>query len=66
MQPDARLDEMQVHDYARQLFNARGDKAVADAAHNAKVCADSGAAAQAETWRRVEAAIKLMRGPHQS
>jgi len=65
MQTNARIDELQVHDYARLLLNARGDKAVADAAHKAQLCAERGAADQAETWRRIEAAIKVMRGPHQ-
>jgi hypothetical protein len=65
MQAEARMDELQVQDYARQLLEARGDKALADAAQKARTLADEGHDDQAETWRRIEAAMKIMRGPHQ-
>jgi hypothetical protein len=58
--------ESEIHDYARQLFTARGDKAVADAAQKARAFEEKGNAEEAETWRHIEAAIKLMLGPHQS
>ena len=61
-----RMREIDIHDYARQLLDAHGDKAVAEAAHRASACEAEGKNEQAETWRRVEAALKLMRGPHES
>jgi hypothetical protein len=61
-----RMQEMDIHDYARQLFDARGDKAVVEAAQKARSLEERGQREEAETWRHVEAALKLMRGPHAS
>ena len=66
-EPDAmRMQEIDIHDYARQLLEAHGDKAVAEAAQKACMLESQGESEQAETWRRVEAALKLIRGPHES
>ena len=56
----------EVQDYARQLFEARGLKAIAEAAQKARVCEEQGDSEQAQTWRRVEAALMQMRGPNVS
>ena len=61
-----RMQETEIHDYARQLLEAHGDKAVAEAAQKACSCEEQGDKEDAETWRRIEAAMKLMRGPHAS
>jgi hypothetical protein len=61
-----RMQEIDIHDYARQLLEAHGDKAVAEAAQKACAFEKQGASEQAETWRHIEAALKLMRGPHES
>jgi hypothetical protein len=61
-----RMQETEIHDYARQLLEAHGDKAVAEAAQRACEFEKRGEAEQAETWRHIEAALKLMRGPHVS
>ncbi len=42
------MDMNEIHDYARRLLDAHGDKY------------------QARDWRRIQAAIKEMRGPHES
>jgi hypothetical protein len=60
------LQEIEIHDYARQLLEAHGGKAVAEAAQKARACEKQGKNEEAETWRQIEAALKLMRGPHQS
>jgi hypothetical protein len=65
MQQDSRMGELEVHDYARALFNAHGNRARAQAAHRARELAEEGNSRQAETWRRIEAAIQSMDGPHQ-
>jgi hypothetical protein len=54
------MREMEIHDYARQLLEAHGPKAIAEAAQNAIELE------LAKTWRHIEDAMKLMRGPHQS
>jgi hypothetical protein len=61
-----RMQEIEIHDYARQLLEAHGDKAVAEAAQKACALEKQGESEQAETWRHIEAALKLMRGPHES
>jgi len=61
-----RMREIDVHDYARQLLEAHGDGAVAEVAQKACACEQQGEADDAESWRRIEAAMKLMRGPHAS
>jgi hypothetical protein len=61
-----KMQEIEIHDYARQLLEAHGDKAVAEAAQRACDFERKGDSEQAETWRHIEAAMKLMRGPHES
>jgi len=61
-----RMQEIDIHDYARQLLEAHGDKAVAEAAQKASALEKQGQNEQAETWRHIEAALKLMRGPHET
>ena len=54
-----------VSDYARELFQAHGDKAIAEAAQKAAAMEKRGDEDQARTWRRIEAALKELAGPHQ-
>jgi hypothetical protein len=56
----------EVREYARRLLEAHGAKAIAEAAQRAAACEKSGDKERAETWRRVESALLLMRGPRQS
>lgn len=58
--------ETEIHEYARQLLDAHGDRAVAEAAHRAVACEQRDDKDQATAWRHVEAALKGMRGPRQS
>jgi hypothetical protein len=60
------MRQAELYDYARQLLEARGANAVAEAAQKACVFERQGRSEQAETWRHIGAALKLMRGPHQS
>jgi hypothetical protein len=59
-----RMREIDIQDYARQLLEAHGESALVEAAQKACACEEKGQTEQAETWRHVEAALKLMRGPH--
>jgi hypothetical protein len=61
-----RMRESDVYEYARQLLEAHGDGAVAQVAQKACACEQKGEAEDAESWRRIEAAMKLIRGPHAS
>jgi hypothetical protein len=64
--PLMRMSEIEIHDYARQLFEAYGDRAVAQAAQKACSYEEKGDTEEAETWRHIEAVLQLMRGPHVS
>jgi hypothetical protein len=60
------MQEIEIQDYARQLLEARGAAAVVEAAQKASAFEMQGNKEDAETWRHIEAALKLMRGPHES
>jgi len=60
------MQESEIQDYARQLFEARGDRALVEAAQHASSFEAKGNAEEAKTWRHIEAAIRLMRGPNVS
>jgi hypothetical protein len=59
------LHEIDVHEFARQMLEAHGDKAIAEAAQRACTLEKEGKREVAETWRHIEAALKMIRGPHQ-
>jgi hypothetical protein len=63
---DGAMRETEIHTYARQLLEAHGAKAIAEAARNAIELEEKGEIELAKTWRHIEDAMKLMRGPHQS
>jgi hypothetical protein len=60
------MREIEIHDYARQLLEAHGARAIAEAAQKAISLEQQGDFERAKDWRHIEDAIKLMRGPHQS
>lgn len=60
------MKESEIHDYARQLLEAHGAAAIAEAARKARHFEQGGEREKADTWRRIEAALKLMRGPRES
>jgi hypothetical protein len=51
---------------ARYLFETHGAKAIAEAAQKAASFQDAGDEEQSKDWRRVEAVLWEMRGPHES
>ena len=55
-----------IQDYARRLFEAHGLKAISEVAQKASTLEQQGDEEQAKTWRRIEAALVQMRGPHVS
>lgn len=54
-----------VENYATQLFDQMGPKAIAHAAQKARDCEAEGDETAAGTWRKVEQALLEKRGPHQ-
>jgi len=61
-----RMEEIEIYDYARQLLEAHGEMAVVEAAQKARSFEEKGQTEDAETWRSIEAVLKMMRGPHVS
>jgi hypothetical protein len=51
---------------ARHFFETQGAKAIAEVARKAASFEDAGDEEQSRTWRRVEAVLWEMRGPHES
>lgn len=60
------MQAMDIQEQARRLQEARGDLALAQAAQKARHCEQLGDTKQAETWRRIEAALRHMHGPRVS
>ncbi|MFY9641219.1 MAG: hypothetical protein ACLPJW_08330 [Rhodomicrobium sp.] len=60
------MQESEVHVYARQLWKARGQKAIAEAAQRALEFEKKHEREQADRWRRIEAILMQIRGPRQS
>ena len=57
------MDEITINEYARQLLEAHGDRAVAEAAQRAVASEQRKDKQEAKTWRHIEAALKAMRAP---
>ena len=55
------MNEMEVVDYARRLFEAHGDKAEAEAAQREAAARDQNNEAEASDWARIRLAIHEMR-----
>jgi hypothetical protein len=58
--------EIQIHTIARQMLEKHGFEAIAQAAQQAVACEKNGDNEEAQEWRHIEAAMKIMRGPNQS
>ncbi|MGD8810690.1 MAG: hypothetical protein PVG24_13860 [Gammaproteobacteria bacterium] len=56
------MRESDVADYAKRLLAAHGGKAEAEAAAKAREFEEKNDTDQAETWRKIRAAISEMRG----
>lgn len=59
------MNAADISNFAYRLYEAHGAKAVAEAAQKAVSFEKAGDKEQSKTWRRVEAVLQEMRGPHQ-
>ncbi len=57
------MEETVITEYARELMEAHGQSAIAEAAQRAVACERNKDKEGADTWRRVEGALQLLRGP---
>jgi hypothetical protein len=60
------MREIEINERARQLLDTYGPQAIVEAARKAVTLEAKGETEEATAWRHIEAAMKLMRGPHQS
>jgi hypothetical protein len=60
------MNQIEIHEYARQLRDQCGLHAILVAAQKASSFERSGETEQASEWRQIEAALKVMQAPHQS
>jgi len=60
------ISETQIHTLARQMLERHGPEAIAHAAQNALTCEQKGQVDEANEWRHIKDAMKIMTGPHQS
>ena len=60
------MKAVDVTELARQLHEARGHRAIAEAAQKAAELERLGKEGEAQQWRRIEKALVQMRGPHVS
>ena len=63
---DMNMSETQIHTIARQMLEQHGPEAIAQAAQKAQLCERQGETDDAEEWRHIAEAMRMMRGPHQS
>ena len=60
------MQATEIQSYARQLFEAEGVRSIAIAAKKAQMFERQNDTEQAQAWRRIEAALILMRGPRET
>ena len=60
------MNTTEISALARQLYDARGAKAIAEAARRSEQLAQAGDSEQAKIWERVEAVLREMSGPRQT
>ena len=60
------MQTSEIENYARQLFDELGPRAIAVAARRATEAKESGNEGESDKWRRIEQALLNMRGPHES
>jgi hypothetical protein len=60
------MEVVNIQTVARQLYESQGAKAIAEAAQKAAAHERRGETENAHTWRRIEAALMLLRGPRET
>ena len=59
------MQQVEIREHARVLWDAHGPKAIAMVAQRARDLEEQGDKRNAENWRRIEAALLVRRGPPQ-
>jgi hypothetical protein len=60
------MEAAHIHAAARELLEQQGSQAIVIAAQRAQMCERQHKSEEAQTWRRIEAALMQLRGPRQA
>ena len=60
------MQAVEIQSHARKMLEAHGAQAILEATRKAKSCEQAGDDTAASDWRRIESALRLMRGPRES
>ena len=60
------MQAVEIQSHARKMLEAHGAHAILEATRKAKGCEHAGDKAGASDWRRIESALRLMRGPRET
>jgi hypothetical protein len=60
------MQAVEIQTQARMMFESQGPRAIVEASRKAKTCEQAGDRAGASDWRRIEEALRLIRGPRES
>ncbi|MEO8650965.1 MAG: hypothetical protein ABI391_01605 [Hyphomicrobiaceae bacterium] len=60
------MQAVEIQGHARKMLEAHGAQAILEASRKAKTCEQAGDDTGASDWRRIENALRLMRGPRQT
>jgi len=60
------MQAVEIQTHARKMLEAHGTQALLEASRKARGCEQSGDNEGASDWRRIESALRLMRGPRET
>ena len=60
------MQAVEIQSHARKMLEAHGSQAIVEATRKAKTCEQAGDDSGASDWRRIESALRLMRGPRET
>jgi hypothetical protein len=60
------MQAVEIQAHARKMLEPHGAQAIVEATRKAKSCEEAGDSAGAEDWRRIENALRRMRGPRET
>ena len=60
------MQAVEIQTHARKMLEAHGAQVILEATRKAKTCERAGDDIGASDWRRIESALRLMRGPRET
>jgi hypothetical protein len=60
------MQAVEIQTHARKMLEAHGAQAILEASRKARTCEQAGDDAGAADWRRIEDALRLLRGPRET